>query len=141
VALAAYFASAIARANPIRISITAWRLALPGFIVPYLFVYNTGLLLQGPLWNILLSVALTGAGFGILISGLAGYFRGKVSGLGRVALIVSGGLLAFPLRLDFLYINVIGGLIFAAFLFKTGLLERAKGRKEKDALFRSSRVP
>ena len=75
-----------------KIGFTAWRIALPGFIVPFLFVYNPGLLLEGPLLNIILSIGVSALGFGILISGLAGYFRERVKRVDRILLVASGGL-------------------------------------------------
>lgn len=45
VALAGYAASSIADANPMGISVTAVRLALMGFLVPFAFVYSPSLLL------------------------------------------------------------------------------------------------
>jgi TRAP transporter 4TM/12TM fusion protein len=45
VALAGYAAASIADANPMGISVTALRLALMGFLVPFAFVYSPSLLL------------------------------------------------------------------------------------------------
>lgn len=45
VALAGYAAASIANANPMGISVTAVRLALMGFLVPFAFVYSPSLLL------------------------------------------------------------------------------------------------
>lgn len=45
VALAGYAAASIANANPMGISVTALRLALMGFLVPFAFVYSPSLLL------------------------------------------------------------------------------------------------
>ena len=47
VALASYTAASIARSDPMQTSWTAVRLALPGFIIPFMLVYNPGMLLQG----------------------------------------------------------------------------------------------
>ena len=138
VALAAYFAAAIARANPVKIGITAWRIALPGFIVPFLFVYNPNLLLQGPIPDILLSVGVTAVGFTVLISGLAGYFKEEITTSDRILLIASGGLILFPLALQSMYINLLGALVFVVFLFKTGYFKQNNGRNRKNALLRSS---
>ncbi len=46
VALAAFAASAIAKAPPMRIGLLCLRLAAAGFVVPYLMVYDPALLLQ-----------------------------------------------------------------------------------------------
>ncbi|HHZ7362023.1 TPA: TRAP transporter permease [Proteus mirabilis] len=47
VALASYTAASIARADPMQTSWDAVRLALPGFIIPFILVYNPALLMQG----------------------------------------------------------------------------------------------
>ena len=46
VALAAYTGAGIAKADPVKTSWTALRLALPGFIIPFLLVYHPELLLN-----------------------------------------------------------------------------------------------
>lgn len=47
IAVAAFTAAPIANANPMSIGFLAVRLAIVGFIVPYIFVFRPGLLLQG----------------------------------------------------------------------------------------------
>ena len=69
VALAAFAASAIAKAPPVRIGLFCLRLAIAGFVVPYMMVYDSALLLQAtsPLavayvsFKALLAVGLWGA--------------------------------------------------------------------------------
>jgi TRAP-type uncharacterized transport system fused permease subunit len=46
-AVSAYVAAGIAGANPFRTSLTATRLAVAGFVVPFLFVRNEALLIRG----------------------------------------------------------------------------------------------
>src|SRR5699024_2932683 len=46
VSLAAYAGAGIARANPMKTGVTAVKIAIGAFIVPYMFVYNPVLLLQ-----------------------------------------------------------------------------------------------
>ncbi|WP_152972168.1 TRAP transporter permease, partial [Serratia rubidaea] len=53
VALASYTAASIARADPMQTSWEAVRLALPGFIIPFILVYNPMLLMQGEAVNVL----------------------------------------------------------------------------------------
>jgi len=47
VAVAAYAASAIANANPLRIAVTAVKIAVGAFLVPFAFLFNNALVLQG----------------------------------------------------------------------------------------------
>ena len=51
VAVAAYAASSIADANPIKIAGHAVKLSLAAFVVPFVFVFGPELLWEGPLWR------------------------------------------------------------------------------------------
>ena len=75
VAVAAFAAGAIAGANPFRLAPYACKLAVGGFVLPFYFLFNRGLLLQGNLITIL-SDTLVGAVL-VLTSSLAlhGYVR------------------------------------------------------------------
>ena len=52
VAVAAYAASAIADENPLKIAAQSVKIAIGAFLIPFCFVFNDGLLLQGSVWNI-----------------------------------------------------------------------------------------
>jgi len=90
VAIACFVASSIADENPMAIAWQSIRLALVAFVIPFLFIYQPGLLLQGSLTEILL--ALGGAGLGIWLLSLAleGYDRAPLSLLTRGLLMVGG---------------------------------------------------
>ncbi len=47
VAIAAYVAAGICKANPMRVGFTACWIALPVFLIPFVFVYEPAMLLQG----------------------------------------------------------------------------------------------
>lgn len=53
VALAAYVAAGIADDKPMRVGMEACALALPAFLLPYIFVYQPGLLMVGTLGDII----------------------------------------------------------------------------------------
>ena len=80
VALAAYAAAAIARADPFQVGLTSCRLVLAGFIIPFAFVYGPGLLLEAPLKVILQNTATALVG----VVGLAMAVQGW--GIKRMAL-------------------------------------------------------
>lgn len=52
VAVAAFAVSAIAGANPFKLAPYACKLAVGGFILPFFFLFNTGILMQGTLGSI-----------------------------------------------------------------------------------------
>lgn len=74
VALAAYAAAGIAECNPTKAGFKAFRLALSGFILPYIFVYDNTLLMMGSPFNII--IAFLSAMFGVfmLSCGLERYY-------------------------------------------------------------------
>ena len=79
VAVAAYTAAGIAEADSMKTGLTAWRLSLAGFLMPFIFCMNPALIGQGSAAEIILAVftALVGS-FG-LATGIQRYFKGKLS--------------------------------------------------------------
>ena len=53
VAVAAFAAAAIAKANPFKLMPYACKLAVGGFVLPFFFVFNPGILMQGGVLQIL----------------------------------------------------------------------------------------
>jgi TRAP transporter 4TM/12TM fusion protein len=58
VAVACFAAASIAKCNPFRIAPYACTLAVGGFAMPFFFIFNPGILMQGDLVTILLHVAV-----------------------------------------------------------------------------------
>ncbi len=95
VALAAYAGSAIARSNPLKTGITATKLAIGAFIVPYIFAQNPSLLLVigvdspfKPVFIMLTSlIGMTG-----LATGMTGFIFAKVP-LWMRAMLLGGGIM------------------------------------------------
>jgi TRAP transporter 4TM/12TM fusion protein len=98
VAISAFVAAAVAKAPPMKTAWTATRLACVLYFIPFFFVFNPALLLQGPIAYSILYFALALLGIWILGSGLEGYMigLGKLRVWVRVLFIVAGGLFAFP---------------------------------------------
>lgn len=97
VCLAAYAAAGIARANPFKVGLTAVKIAIAAFIVPYLFVMNPVLVLQD-VTAIDLTVALITAivGMVIIAAGLMGYLICISKPWESIILFVGGLGLAIP---------------------------------------------
>ena len=92
VALAAYTASGIAQCNPSKCGFTAFKLALNGFILPFVFVYNNVLLGQGSFLSIIWAFLSACLGTYCLACTIQGYtFSGKPGRLLRV--LIGGGAL------------------------------------------------
>jgi TRAP transporter 4TM/12TM fusion protein len=96
VAVAAFAAADIAEDSMWRVGWTATKLALVAFLIPYMFVLDQGLLLQGP-WLNILGVAVS-ATIGVLglAAGLVGWFFRPVGWIVRAYLIVAALLLIIP---------------------------------------------
>lgn len=86
VALASFAAAGISGGDPMRTGIQSVKLALAGFIVPYMFVYNNALLLIDTTPFIAIRVTLT-AVIGVFMIGVAteGYLIKKLNPLLRIA--------------------------------------------------------
>jgi TRAP transporter 4TM/12TM fusion protein len=81
VAMAAYTAAGIAGSSPLRTGWIAFLLCLPGFLIPFSFVYDPSLLLQGPWWLILYAFMKTAVGCYFLALSLTGYeASGRIAG-------------------------------------------------------------
>jgi TRAP transporter 4TM/12TM fusion protein len=86
VAIAAFAAASLARADPMAIGIVACRIAFIGFIVPFVLVYNPSLsLVEGFSFPALIWVCLRlSAAIWLLSTAFAGYANERLSVLSRV---------------------------------------------------------
>ncbi|MEO0956873.1 MAG: TRAP transporter fused permease subunit [Pseudomonadota bacterium] len=117
VALAAYAGAAIAGSEPMRTSIASFRVGLAAFIVPFMFFYSPGLLLEGP-WHEVLRNAITGlVGVALLASAVQGWFAGAIGAVARIALLIGAVcMIAGDWRTDLLG-ALIAGAIYARHRF------------------------
>lgn len=90
VALVAYPAAAIAKTSPIKVALTAARLGIVGFLVPFMFVYTPGLLLVGSPLFIAQSCITSALGVFALSAALEGWLSRSISMLARGILLISG---------------------------------------------------
>ena len=97
VALAAYAAAGVARSNPTRTGVFAFKLSLSGFILPFMFVYNPVLLMQGNALEILQSVVTAVLGIYSLSAALEKFiFKWSIGNAERIVLFASALLLIVP---------------------------------------------
>ncbi|MBM1218718.1 TRAP transporter fused permease subunit [Ponticoccus sp. SC2-23] len=90
VALASYAAAGISGANPMETSVASFKIGIAAFIVPFMFFYNSALLMDGT-WFEVGRAGLT-AVFGVFLlsGGVQGWFIGqKAAWIIRLALIVA----------------------------------------------------
>ena len=94
VALAAYAGSAIAKSNPMKTGVTATRLAITAFIVPYIFAYNPQMLLINSAWYDVVQIVITSLiGIFAVSAGMEGYMITKAPWWQRL-LLLGGGLMS-----------------------------------------------
>lgn len=96
VALAGYAAAGLSGANLWTTGWIAFVIAVPGFLIPYAFVFDQGILLQGDAWHILRVLATATIGVLALSAATGGYAFGPLSWPLRVALFGFAPLLIDP---------------------------------------------
>ena len=110
VALATYAASGIAKSNPIKTGFTALVTAAAGFLVPFMFVYNPYLLLQGDILHIFVGCVTALIGILGLSAGVQGYLANDLNIFERLLLLCVPFLIIYPTLTS----NLIGVAIIAA---------------------------
>ena len=96
VALTAYPAAAIACANPVTLSFVAFKMAIVGFIIPFVMAYSPAILLIGTPIEIILVVISSIIGAYAIASSTEGWNRKTINILGRAMLIVGGVMMIVP---------------------------------------------
>jgi TRAP transporter 4TM/12TM fusion protein len=104
VCLASYCGAAIAGSKPLATGWEASLLGIMGYIIPYIFVYNQALLLQGPAYAVIATTLLLVVIVGLTASTITGFLfkpiklplriAGGAATVGLIVLAASGKLLA-----------------------------------------------
>jgi TRAP-type uncharacterized transport system fused permease subunit len=110
VSLAAYAAAGLSGADPLRTGFMAMGLALPGFLIPFLFVHEPALILLGPWWKIAVTTVTAGLGVAALAAAVMGFLRGPLARVPRAALAGAALLLLAPGW----WTDILGLAVFAA---------------------------
>jgi TRAP-type uncharacterized transport system fused permease subunit len=120
VCVPAFCAASIAKSKPLQTGFEAFKLALVGFLIPYVFIFNPALLMRGTLFEIL-TVALWLLVTVIFSAGaLSGYFIKPLNIGWRVCLFIIAGLTTFlctiPDLVNAPLFRVLGLLVLAGVL-------------------------
>jgi TRAP transporter 4TM/12TM fusion protein len=122
VALAAYAGAGIAGADPMKTGFTAFKLALAGFLIPYIYVYNPMLLLIDYQTLPFLQACATAAiGVYLLSVGTVGFYRAEVHPILRLVAMAGALCLLIPGTVT----DLIGLGVLAAIYF----IQTAKARR------------
>lgn len=133
VCLASYAASGIARSNPLRTGVQSVRIAIGGFLIPYMFVLSPELLLQDATWFTGTKAVLTAlVGMYAVGTAVVGFIDRPVNWLVRVALAATGLLLLnAELTTDLIGLAAFVGLF--GWQWWTGGLARRRAAREVPA--------
>ncbi|MGN0668091.1 MAG: TRAP transporter permease [Angelakisella sp.] len=125
VALAAYAGSAIAHSNPLKTGVTATKLAIGAFIIPYIFALNPNLLLldNGSPLSLIGIMVTSVIGMAGIAMGMTGYAYAPISWWMRVMLLVGGVLLIKPDP-----ITDVLGLLLIAIPFISQIIQSRKAK-------------
>jgi TRAP-type uncharacterized transport system fused permease subunit len=103
VALAAFAAASLARANPIMVGLESMRMGSVMYFIPFMFVLNPALILHGTVGEIVIETATSVVGVVMIAAGLQGYLiglgdlgAGPPGRLAAVTLVLSGVALVMP---------------------------------------------
>lgn len=98
VGLSAYAASGVAGTNPLTTSIMAFKLGIAGFIVPFVFIYEPAILLQGSIVEISVATLTALLGITLLAASIVGWFLLTLGSISRVMFFASAIVLIAPLQ-------------------------------------------
>jgi len=114
-AITAFAAANLAGSEMMATGIEAFKLGIAGFLVPFAFVFQPALLLQGTLPEILMATGLTALGVACLSAFLVGYVWSSLGWLHRLLFASAAVLLVFPtIGLELIGIGLAGGLFIWA---------------------------
>ena len=118
VGMAFYAGAALAKADTMKTGWTAWLIALAGFLLPFMFVYNPDLILMGRWIDGILATITATIGAVCLSAGVVGFIKRRLSAVERVAALAAAFLLIKPGWIT----DLIGAVILVILL----LLQRKK---------------
>ncbi len=96
VAIGAYAAANIADSDPMRTGYVAMAFGWTAFVIPFLFVFSKTLLMQGPVFEIILDFVTAVAGVWFISASVMGYSVRNLRTLNRVLYLIVGILLMTP---------------------------------------------
>jgi len=96
VCAAIYVGAGIAQADWVKTAWIAMRLALVEYMIPFIFIYNTSLLFQGPWDRILLSFVTATIGVSMIGCATMGYLMGPLNLFMRLAILIASTMCITP---------------------------------------------
>ena len=123
VAPTSFAAAGIAGSDPVRTTNLAFLISLPVWLVPYLFVYSTEILLMGQLEMILLRVLTSFIAISCMAVALQGYLLKTMGWILRLGFFAAGLFLIYPYWVT----DIIGYLLIGILILIHVIASRAPG--------------
>ena len=96
IALAAFAAASISRADPMKTGYVAMRMGWVAYVIPFLFVLSPTLIMVGAPWMIALNVATATVGVYVASVAMIGFFTRPLGAVTRILLGIGGLAAVFP---------------------------------------------
>lgn len=96
IALAAFAAASIAKADPIKTGIASCKFGWIAFVIPFMFAYSPSLLMIGDTTSVIWALVTAAFGVWLVSSALAGYFTARLSIIMRIVFAIAGVLALIP---------------------------------------------
>lgn len=124
VAIAAFVAANLAKADAMRTALEAVRIGWPAYLIPFIFIATPELLLNGSFTSIIVMFVKSLIGVAVITSGIVGFWKVELKSFERFLLMMSGVVVLLPLSLA----DEIVWLIFGAVLIMFGIFWRSAKR-------------
>ncbi|WP_227935256.1 TRAP transporter permease [Alkalihalobacillus deserti] len=128
IALACFAAAPIAKESPHKIGFEATKLGIIGYIIPFVFVYNSSILLSSSqdanITSVLLSILLAIFAVSSLSVAVAGFLFENLNWIKRLLLILSAVLILIPGTLGMGWGGDLAGCVIASIVFTLEYLRR-----------------
>ena len=124
VAIAAFVAANLAKADAMRTALEAVRIGWPAYLIPFIFVATPELLLNGSLPMIVIVLVKSLIGVAVITSGIVGFWKVELNSFERLLLMISGIIVLLPLSLA----DEIAWLFFGSVLLTFGVYWRSAKR-------------
>lgn len=135
ICVAAFAAAAIAQASPMRTGITAARLGIIAYIVPFLFIFFPELLFQGSLDRVLVATITAIFGCFALSAALTGYLFQDLNPVKRILFALAGVGLMIPIQSQSVILSLFCNIASAVIIFSIITFEW-KRKKEIGSIYK-----
>lgn len=125
VALGAYAGASLAKTDPMKTAFEASRIAVAGYIIPYMLIYNAPIMLKGTFMEIVLALVSATLAIYLVVIGIEGWMLTRLNIIERLVLIVGAILIPFPILFSRIQ-GIIFGLILVSVIY---MLQRNRRQK------------